>query len=244
MSQPLQAVILAGGLGLRLRSAVPDLPKVMAPVAGQPFLHHLLTGIHRSGVRRAVLCLGYRAEEIAGHFGDGSRLGLRITYSVESKPLGTGGAVLNAAPLLDGSFLLLNGDTALEVDLASLAAYHRARGGLITMVGRRWRGRPRHDAGYVVAGRGGRALGILRGTVARVAGAREVWACCGWYVCQREALDRAPVTADGAFSLEAGIIAPLLGEVYVFPTDAPFYDIGTPERYRRLKQEWERHDLS
>jgi NDP-sugar pyrophosphorylase family protein len=246
--EPLQAVILAGGLGLRLRPLIPDLPKVMAPVAGQPFLAHLLRRLGRQGVEQAVLCLGYRAEEVAGYFGSGSRFGIRIAYSVEAKPLGTGGAVLAAAPLLEETFLLLNGDTALDVDIRSLAAYHRARGGLVTVVGLRWRGRPRQDTGYIVAGRGGRAVAMMRGAVpARVVGAQNTWASCGWYMCEREMLRRTPLPPtdcpDGAFSLEAGIIGPLAGQVYVYPVDAPFYDIGTPDRYRRLRQEWETNDL-
>jgi len=241
-----QAVILAGGFGTRLRPAVPDLPKVMAPVAGRPFLEHLLTKLKAQGISRVVLCLGYRAEEIAGYFHAGEHLGLDISYSVESVPLGTGGALEAAAPRLLPAFLLINGDTALDIDIGDLYRYHCARGGQITMVGLRWRGRPRQDTGYAVAGRGGRVLDLVRGAVpARVVGPHSVWACCGWYVCERSLIERAlPAGAsrDRTYSFEAGFVAPLLGSVYVYPTDAPYWDIGTPERYRRLREEWERRD--
>ncbi|MDP2872412.1 MAG: sugar phosphate nucleotidyltransferase [Bacillota bacterium] len=243
--EDLQAVVLAGGLGLRLRPAVADLPKVMAPVAGQPFLAHLLGRLQRQGVRRVVLCVGHKAEDIAGHFGDGRRHGLQITYSVEDTPAGTGGALRLACRLLDPAFLLLNGDTAIDLDLCELRDYHRARGGLVTVVGRRWRGRPRQDAGYVLAARGGRALAFTRGPVAgRVFPEGELWVNCGWFMCERRAAEmirRPPgaMSSQDALSLESGLFASVLGAIFVFPTTQPFVDIGTPERYRRLKREWE-----
>lgn len=245
----LQAVILAGGLGLRLRPAVCDLPKVMAPIVGKPFLHHLLSGLSRQGVRRMLLCVGHKAEDVASYFGDGSRFGYEITYSAEHTPAGTGGALRLAFPHLDPEFLLLNGDTLMELDLAGLRDYHRARGGLLTVVGRRWRGRPRLDAGYVLAARGGRALGFFRGPVpGRVFAEGELWVNCGWFMCERRAVEqiRRPPADHSSLeplSLESGIFPALLGSIFVYPTTQPFSDIGTPERYRRLKREWEENEL-
>lgn len=115
------AVILAGGLGTRLRSEVPDLPKPMAPVAGHPFLEHLIGYWVKQGISRFVLSVGYKHEAISGHFGD-QFLGARIEYVVEETPLGTGGGLLLAAQVLsqDQRFLLLNGDTYFAVSLAAL----------------------------------------------------------------------------------------------------------------------------
>lgn len=119
------AIILAGGLGTRLRSAVPDLPKPMAPVAGRPFLAHQLDFWVAQGVRRFILAVGYRHEAIQDHFGSSHR-GASIEYSVESAPLGTGGALLQAAARVndarDERALLLNGDTWFDVPLPALAA--------------------------------------------------------------------------------------------------------------------------
>lgn len=246
-----QAAILAGGLGLRLRPAVPDLPKVLAPVAGRPFLEHLLERLRSQGIKRVVMCVGYRAEEIAGYFRDGRALGMDIRYSLEDAPLGTGGALRFAARHLDDTFLLLNGDTLVDLDIGDFARYHRARGGFVTLAGRRSRGRPRHDAGYVLTGRGGRVTAFTRGGLPRQvssAGPAEAWVCCGWYMCERRLFDDAAASggnkgggaASGPYSLETGLLLPVLGSVYVYPTAGRFIDIGTPERYRQLKGELER----
>jgi D-glycero-alpha-D-manno-heptose 1-phosphate guanylyltransferase len=118
------AIVLAGGLGTRLRSAVPDLPKPMAPVAGRPFLEHQLDYWIAQGIRRFVLAVGYRHEAIVDHFGSSYR-GAQIVYSIETVPAGTGGGLAMAlahAPA-DEPVLVLNGDTYFEVDLSALSAF-------------------------------------------------------------------------------------------------------------------------
>lgn len=116
------AIILAGGLGTRLRDAVPDVPKPMAPIAGRPFLAHQMDYWAGQGVRRFVLAVGYRHEAIVQHFG--SHHGdAAVEYSVETQPLGTGGALQQAAArVADERALLLNGDTWFDVPLPALAA--------------------------------------------------------------------------------------------------------------------------
>ncbi len=116
------AIILAGGLGTRLRSAVPDLPKPMAPVAGRPFLAHQMDHWIGQGIDHFVLSVGYRAVAISNHFGDRYR-GVPIDYALEPEPLGTGGALVLAAKKLRSTepALLLNGDTYFDVSLAALA---------------------------------------------------------------------------------------------------------------------------
>lgn len=118
------AVILAGGLGTRLRSAVPDLPKPMAPISGRPFLEYQLDYWIGQGVSRFVLSVGYRHEAIMQHFGIRYK-GAEIEYAVEERPLGTGGGFLLAADKLGGRdpFLLLNGDTYFRVEWNVLNAY-------------------------------------------------------------------------------------------------------------------------
>ena len=120
------AIVLAGGLGTRLRSSVPDLPKPMASVAGRPFLAHLLDQWIAQGIAHFVLSVGYRHEAITAHFGHRYR-GATLDYAVEDTPLGTGGGVLLALSRLKGDapLLLLNGDTHFDVNLALLAAFAR-----------------------------------------------------------------------------------------------------------------------
>lgn len=118
------AIVLAGGLGTRLRGEVPDLPKPMAPVAGRPFLEYLLDYWIAQGISRFVLSVGYRHEAISGHFGNSYR-GVPIDYAIEKLPLGTGGGLVLAAQKLDSAapFVVLNGDTYFAVDLKALAAF-------------------------------------------------------------------------------------------------------------------------
>lgn len=123
----MQVVILAGGAGTRLRPIVSDRPKPMAGFSERPFLEYQIQALRRQGLGDYVLCVGYMHEHIEEHFGDGSRLGVQIQYSVESTPLGTAGALRHAASLLDETFLLLNGDSFLEVDVSDFVAFHRLK---------------------------------------------------------------------------------------------------------------------
>ncbi|PLW77249.1 sugar phosphate nucleotidyltransferase [Cohaesibacter celericrescens] len=120
-----RAIILAGGLGTRLRQVVSDVPKPMAPINGKPFLAHQMMHWKRAGIDGFVLSIGYLGEMVIDYFGD-SYLGLPISYAVENTPLGTGGGLLLAIEKLDSDepFLLLNGDTYFDVDLGQLLELH------------------------------------------------------------------------------------------------------------------------
>jgi len=122
------AVILAGGLGTRLRSAVPDLPKSMAPINGRPFLEYQLNYWIAQGINRFVLSVGYRHEVIVKYFGIRYK-GAVLDYAIEERPLGTGGGVLLAVEKagFDSPFLLLNGDTYFAADWTALNAYALAQ---------------------------------------------------------------------------------------------------------------------
>jgi len=119
-----QAVILAGGLGTRLRPVIGDLPKPLAPINERPFLEYQIETLRAAGFDRFVLCVGYRHDLIETHFADGRALGVQIVYSVESQALGTGGALRLARPLLDETCLVLNGDTYFAADFSQLVAQH------------------------------------------------------------------------------------------------------------------------
>ncbi len=115
-----EALILCGGLGTRLRSVVPDRPKVLAPVAGRPFVAHVLDQLAAAGVTRAVLCTGYMAEEVERTLG--ARHGsMQLAYAVETTPLGTAGALKAALPWLKGDqAFVVNGDSILDAPLADM----------------------------------------------------------------------------------------------------------------------------
>lgn len=122
------AVILAGGLGTRLRSAVPDLPKPLAPIHGRPFLEYQLDYWMEQGIDRFVLSIGYLHEKVIEHFGDAYR-GATLEYVIEDAPLGTGGGLMLALDKISDtkSFLLLNGDTYFAVDLQMLSQFAREK---------------------------------------------------------------------------------------------------------------------
>lgn len=112
--------ILAGGLATRLRPITEKIPKALIAVAGQPFLAHQLRLLHKTGIRKVVLCVGYRGEMIEQEFGNGSSLGVELTYSFDGEELlGTGGALKKALPFLGERFLVLYGDSYLPIDYSA-----------------------------------------------------------------------------------------------------------------------------
>ncbi len=117
-----QAVILAGGLGTRMRPVTETIPKPMIPVCGKPFLQHQLELLQKNGIERVLLLVSYLGEQIEQYFGKGDPVKMEIGYSYESSPLGTGGALKNASSKLEEKFLLLNGDTFLDVDYPAVIA--------------------------------------------------------------------------------------------------------------------------
>lgn len=129
MSQQLPVVILAGGLGTRLRSVAPDLPKALVPVAGRPFIEHQFALLRSQGVCDVILCIGMKGDVIERHVGDGSAFGMSVRYSREdpTKLLGTGGALVNAWPVLPREFFVMYGDSYLPTNFRAVADAFRIR---------------------------------------------------------------------------------------------------------------------
>jgi len=211
-----EAVVLAGGLGTRLRAAVSDVPKPMAPVGGRPFLERLLDYWIGQGVRRAVLAVGYMYDSIRRHFGDEYR-GCAIAYSIEDHPLGTGGALVQSLPLVHGdTFLVLNGDTYFAVPLEALGAFHRRHGADVSLSlfrsdNPRYTGISLDPDGRVSSFSG---EGLVNG---------------GVVLFQRSALEGLPATIA---SLEKDLLPGMKGAIYGCVFDVPFVDIGLPEDWR------------
>ncbi|QDT99934.1 nucleotidyltransferase family protein [Gimesia aquarii] len=129
----MEAIVLSGGLGTRLRSVVSDLPKPMAPISGKPFLEYQLNYWITQGVDRFILAVSYKSECITQYFGNSFR-GVPIDYSFEDQPLGTGGAIREAMQYLSKQdiFLLLNGDTFFDVPLSELKDFHKSYNATLT----------------------------------------------------------------------------------------------------------------
>jgi NDP-sugar pyrophosphorylase family protein len=210
--------ILAGGLGRRLCPAAGGLPKGMVPVAGRPFLEHVMLRLARFGARRVVICRAHLGEAIEAGLGDGGRFGLSIAYSDEgATPIGTAGALRRALPLLGERFLVMYGDTYLRVDYAAAAARHEASGlpGLMTVL----RNRGRWGPSNAVYARG-RVLAYDKRTPPQGA----EWIDYGLLGLTPAAL--AGEEADLADVLSGLARGPGLAGL---PVRARFYEIGTPE---------------
>lgn len=212
----MEAVVLAGGLGTRLRSAVNDVPKPMAPIQGRPFLERLLDYWIGQGVQRAVLAVGYMHETIRKHFGDKYR-DCAITYSVEQQPLGTGGALVQALSLVQAkTFLVLNGDTYFAVPLSTLTEFHRQHRAEVSLSLFR-SDNPRYTGISLAAD----------GRVENLSGHGA--ANGGVFMFERSVVARLPA---GVSSLEKDLLPRLLDGLYGCIFDVPFVDIGLPEDWR------------
>ncbi|HVA32942.1 MAG TPA: sugar phosphate nucleotidyltransferase [Candidatus Baltobacteraceae bacterium] len=125
----MKAVVMAGGEGSRLRPLTSSRPKPLAPVANKPVMHHIVDLLRRHGITEVVATLHYLADEIENYFGNGSELGISMSYVVEDTPLGTAGAVKLAESLLGGErFIVISGDALTDIDLTALIDFHQQRG--------------------------------------------------------------------------------------------------------------------
>lgn len=219
-------------MGTRLRQAVPDLPKPMAPVAGRPFLCFVLDDLAAQGVGRCVLSVGYRREAVMDYFSGGYR-GMELVYSVEERPLKTGGAIRQALSLCKEEPFVLNGDTFFPVSLAEMAAYHERKGARLTVALKKMERFDRY--GEVECDARGAirhiwekrpcASGFVNGGVYRMS--RELLAG-DWpqsFSFEEEVLEK---TAPGA-------------RFYGFISDAYFIDIGVREDYEKASRELRPH---
>lgn len=223
----IEAILLAGGLGKRLRAEVPDLPKPMAPVKNRPFLEWQMDYWLAQGVGRFVLSIGYLADKIRSHFGDRYR-DAEVAYSIETTPLGTGGGLLAAARVVrGGEVVVANGDTFFEVGLSGLRAFHERAEADITIALKEVPENSRYS-GVALDERGRiSAFHAERGGTTRLVNG-------GVYLARKAALledwDGSPV------SLEDHLFPKWLGQgkrIFGLTCPGRFLDIGVPEDYRR-----------
>lgn len=225
------ALILAGGLGTRLRTVVGDTPKPMAPIGDQPFLAYLLDRLDQAGFDRIVLSVGYRAEVIQAHFGTQHR-GVELMYAHEREPLGTGGAI-RAAMAVCGQqpLLVLNGDTYLEIDYHRFVEFHRLQpdAPALSLALRKVPDSSRYGTATLV---GDRIVGF-----AEKHAHGEGLINSGIYLLEPDAFDG--VSLPERFSFENDFLAPYCVRLRPrgFVTDAYMIDIGIPEDFYRAQRE-------
>jgi len=227
----MKAVILVGGLGTRLIPLTINTPKAMMPVLNTPFLEYVIRRLNRHNVKEIVLAISHLAQPIKGYFGDGSRLGVNLSYTIEETALGTAGAVKNAEKYLDEAFLVLNGDIFTDLDLTAMMDSHRQRQSLATIALT-----PVADPtsyGLIETDAQGRITCFLEKPGWEQVTTNMINA--GTYILEPEVLSSIPPQTN--FSFEHDVFPPLLerGEpIYAFPSSCYWMDIGTPEKYRQL----------
>jgi len=232
MPNMLDAVLLCGGAGLRLRSIIGDAPKGMANIGGRPFLELLIRQLYRHGFERAILAIGYGGDAIRSYFGN-QAFGLQLAYSEEPRPLGTGGALRNATDAVGSeSVLIMNGDSYTDADLGELVAnYHKVRtDASIVVVPADSRG----DCGSVQLDENGKLAAFAE----KYGPFHAPYVNAGIYVLSREILYEIPPKVE--LSLERELLPEWLRRgkcIKAFISSAKCIDIGTPERY------WEAQDI-
>ena len=229
----MQIVILAGGLGTRLGSLTRTIPKPMAPVAGAPYLEHQLRLLRQQSYRDILLLTGYLGEQIESYFGSGSRFGLRIRYSRERQPLGTGGALRAARGLLDESFLLMYGDSLLPIQYAVAGRRLKDSAALGVIVAYRDPARETTVPPNVAIDRSGL---VTRYDKTAASDPALEYIEAGVSCFRREVVDLVP--DGGPASFEQSVFPRLIErrQLAGLPTSQRFYDIGTPERLRTLEE--------
>lgn len=231
----MKVVIMAGGKGTRIVSVRDNIPKPMIPVAGKPVLEHEINSLANQGYTDITLVIGHLGNCIQEYFGDGRKFGVSLSYFVETKALGTGGALFQMPDLLQDDFLLLNGDIMLDVDFRRMEEYHRKKEGWVTLFTHP-NDHPQ-DSALIVADSEKRIVEWMNKEDERTIYKNRVNA--GIHMISPKLLKEAK--CFGKVDLDREILKPLVskGKMYVY--DSPEYvrDMGTPERYRRVCADFE-----
>jgi len=225
-----EAIILAGGLGTRLKDVIKDIPKPMAPIDGKPFLHYVFQYLTRFPIERVILAVGYKYEVIEAIFGT-NYLGIEIEYAIENEPLGTGGAIANALQLTKSDdVFLLNGDTFFDVGLNALYAHHQLSGSRLTLSLKPMQNFDRY--GTVV----------LKGTQITAFNEKKPVAKGlingGVYVLNRALFSNPNLPSKFSFEKDIMEQSVLQFDMQAFFSDGYFIDIGIPEDYDRAQKEF------
>ena len=222
----MQALILAGGEGTRLRPLTTTVPKPVVPLVDRPFIRFMLDWLSLHGVDDVVMSCGHLASGVRNVLGDGSAFGIKLRYVEEPRPLGTGGALKFAEPLLHDRFLMLNGDVLTDMDLTGQIALHERTGARATLALT-----PVEDPsayGLVRTRDGGEVTEFVEKPAPDQIDTRNISA--GAYVLERSVLDL--LEAEEPASIERDVFPRLVGEgLYGYVSDGYWLDIGTPERY-------------
>lgn len=242
----MKVVLMAGGRGTRISELFPNIPKPLIPINNTPVLEREIISLRDQGFTDIILTIGYMAEKIKYYFGDGSKLGVNISYFVEEKPLGNAGALFFLD--LKEDFLLLNADAVFDVDFNRMVEFHKKHGGLVTLFTHP-NSHP-YDSGLIVAGENGEVEKWLAKEDERPEYYKNR-VNAGLHVISPRALELSGIKkediGDGKkVDLDRQILKPLCGTGKMFCYDSPEYvkDMGTPERFRAVEEDYRKGVVS
>lgn len=225
----MEAIILAGGRGTRLKSVLPNMPKPMAPIAGKPFLRYLLENLYKQNIKRVIFAVGYKYEIIKNYFGDNYK-GIQIIYSIENEPLGTGGCIKKALEYVLGhNVFILNGDTYLEIDLNKFKKRHEDLDSDLTLTVKTMINFERYGT---VISKKNRVIGFGEKVFKEKGNIN-----CGVYIARADLFNK--INVCRRFSFEKDFMEKYADKLNfnIFMTEGYFIDIGIPEDYMKAQSD-------
>lgn len=234
----MQAVILAGGLGTRLRPLTYEIPKPMVPINGKPYLEYQINYLKKFGITDVLILIGYLGEQIVEYFGDGSQYGVKITYSKEENPLGTGGAIKLAENQLEDEFLIIYGDSFLPIDYGDLFNFYNKHGKSSLLIAYD------NSSGKTPVPNN---LAIDTNFLVQKYEKNSLDPALKYVESGVSLLKKTLTTeipSNQKCSLEEIIFPKLIGEnrLIAYITKEPFYDIGTPDRLETITNYFAQND--
>lgn len=247
----MKVVLMAGGRGTRISELFPDIPKPLIPIQNMPVLEREIISLREQGFTEIILTVGYMADKIKDYFGDGSKLGVKINYFVEDKPLGNAGALFFLD--LKEDFLLLNADAVFDVDFNRMVKYHRRKGALVTLFTHP-NSHP-YDSGLIIADKSGEVKQWLTKEESRPQYYKNR-VNAGLHVISPKALEMSGIDKSSIgkekggkivkVDLDRQILKPLCSTDKMFCYDSPEYvkDMGTPDRYYSVCEDFKKGVVS
>lgn len=233
----MQAVIMAGGKGVRLAEITKNIPKPMVPIAGKPLLEHQIENLKENGVDDIILIIGHLGDVIREHFGDGSGFGVHISYYAEETPLGTAGALAKIRDRLEDTFFLVFGDLFINISYDRFLAFHREKGALITLFAHP-NSHP-YDSDIVITDGNSRVAGWSYKKDVREKDYRNL-VNAGLYVMDKKAageIEKVQAAKGGdRVDLEKDLVIPLIpgSPIYAYHSTEYVKDAGTPDRLEQV----------
>ncbi len=233
----MQAVIMAGGKGTRLAAVTKNVPKPMVAIEGKPLLEYQIENLKENGVDNIILVVGHLGDVIREHFGDGSSLGVKISYFVEDSPLGTAGALTKVRERLENTFFLVFGDLFININFNRFWDFHQENGGIVTLFAHP-NSHP-YDSDIIITDDDNRVSGWSYKKDVRTKDYKNL-VNAGLYVMQKDATDKITEIqrkkGDDCVDLEKDFIIPTISAscVYAYQSTEYVKDIGTPDRLEKV----------